>query len=522
MDQTQVINQARRSLAAGDFAGARAGLEALLAHQPGHGGALELLGLAAGNQGDFRAAAAHLESAAQAGAASPELHYNLAVARQKLGEHDAAIAAFSQALALRPYFFEAHHDLGLSLAARGDGTAAVATFDAALKLRPDSFEALYNKGKALGEIDRFEEEIACYQRAIQLRPDFSGGYVNLGVALRDLHRFDEAMRHFKKAVTLNANDALARCNRAQTNLLTGVFEHGWREYEWRWLDGSPVHRLPGKPWLGEGSLAGKTIVLHNEQGFGDTIQFVRYVPAVAALGARVILQVQPALVPLLQGFPGVAELVAEGDPLPAFDCHCPLMSLPLAFRTSLATIPPAPYLRADPERSAAWRARLDASPTGGGRPRIGVAWSGSTWHRNDRNRSLKLEQLGPLLAGDASFVCLQKDLREADRATLAALPQLLDVSGELASFADTAALIDNLDLVISVDTAVAHLAGALGKPVWLLLPYSPDWRWLLARADSPWYPGMRLFRQPAMRDWGGALAELGAALAALLRDAPRG
>ncbi|WP_420996022.1 tetratricopeptide repeat protein [Cupriavidus sp. 30B13] len=522
MDQTQVINQARQRLASGDFAGARAGLEALLAQEPGHGGALELLGLAAGNQGDFRTAAAHLESAARAGAGSPELHYNLAVARQKLGEHEAAIAAFSQAVALRPYFFEAHHDLGLSHAAAGDAAAAVAAFDAALRLRPNSFEALYNKGKALGELERFADEIDCYQRAIALRPNFSGGYVNLGVALRDLHRFDEAMRQFKKAVTLDANDALARCNRAQTNLLMGVFDHGWREYEWRWLDGSPVHRLPGKPWLGEGSLAGKAIVLHNEQGFGDTIQFIRYVPAVAALGARVILQVQPALVPLLQGLPGVAELVAEGDPLPAFDCHCPLMSLPLAFRTSLATIPPAPRLRADPERSAAWRARLESALATGRRPRIGVVWSGSTWHPNDRHRSLKLEQLRPVLAADASFICLQKEVRAADRATLEDLPQLLDVSDELASFADTAALIDNLDLVISVDTAVAHLAGALGKPVWLLLPFSPDWRWLLERTDSPWYPGMRLFRQPALRDWDGALAELRAALAAMLRDAPRG
>ncbi|MGO4329734.1 tetratricopeptide repeat protein [Cupriavidus sp. 2TAF22] len=522
MDQTQVINQARQRLAAGDFAGARAALEALLAQEPGHGGALELLGLAAGNQGDFRAAAAHLDSAAQAGAGSPELYYNLAVARQKLGEHEAAIAAFSQAVALRSYFFEAHHDLGLSLAASGNASAAIAAFDAALKLRPGSFEALYNKGKALSELDRFADEIDCYQRAIQLRPNFAGGYVNLGVALRDLHRFDEAMRHFKKAVTLDANDALARCNRAQTNLLMGVFDHGWREYEWRWLDGTPAHRLPGKPWLGEGSLAGKTIVLHNEQGFGDTIQFARYVPAVAAMGARVILQVQPALVPLLQGLPGVAELIAEGDQLPAFDCHCPLMSLPLAFRTSLATIPPAPYLNADPALSAAWRARLEADSAAGRRPRIGLVWSGSTWHRNDRNRSLALDQLRPLLAADASFVSLQKDVRAADSATLESLPQLMDVSGEIASFADTAALIDNLDLVISVDTAVAHLAGALGKPVWLLLPFSPDWRWLLERKDSPWYPGMRLFRQAAMRDWNGPLDELGAALAALPEAHPRG
>jgi hypothetical protein len=243
---------------------------------------------------------------------------------------------------------------------------------------------------------------------------------------------------------------------------------------------------------------------------GDTLQFCRYVPRVAALAADVILEVPAVLVPLLEGLPGVRRLVALGTDLPAFDCHCPLLSLPFAFRTTLEDIPAGePYIRAREERTERWRRRLGPKS----RPRVGIAWSGNPRHRNDRNRSLALGSLLPCLGDRVEVVSLQKDLREPDAALVAQASAARHFGAELEDFADTAALVELMDLVIAVDTSVAHLAGAMGKPAWILLPFNPDWRWLLDREDSPWYPSMRLFRQRAPGDWDGVLAEVQAALA---------
>jgi hypothetical protein len=253
-------------------------------------------------------------------------------------------------------------------------------------------------------------------------------------------------------------------------------------------------------WLGGDPVAGKTVLLHAEQGYGDTLQFCRYAPLVAALGATVVLEVPLALKPLLGSLRGVSLLVAKGGVTPAFDLHCPLMSLPLAFATRLDTIPAdVPYLQADPVRRQAWRQRLD-EVSAPGRCRVGLAWSGNPRHNNDENRSIRLEQLAPLYGLDATFVSLQPLVRERDKACLAQ-SGIVNPGAELTDFADTAALMDALDLVICVDTSVAHLAGALGRPLWVLLPRVPDWRWLLDRDDSPWYPTARLFRQDKPGDW---------------------
>ncbi len=268
-------------------------------------------------------------------------------------------------------------------------------------------------------------------------------------------------------------------------------------------------------WRGE-DIAGKTILLHAEQGFGDTIQFVRYAPLVAAKGASVILEAPDSLMPLLDGFNGVTTMIAHGQALPPFDLHCPLMSLPLAFGTTLATIPEnGPYLRAPAERLEKWRTRLGALSG----KRVGLVWSGKPAHKNDRNRSIALSRLAPLLAvAGVNFVSLQQDYRDADRAELANYPQLVRLDRELADFADTAAAVAALDLVITVDTAVAHLAGAMGKPVWILLSHVLDWRWLLERSDSPWYPSARLYRQAAIGDWDGVIARLAQDLAAEVKS----
>jgi hypothetical protein len=266
--------------------------------------------------------------------------------------------------------------------------------------------------------------------------------------------------------------------------------------------------------LNDKHLAGKTILLHAEQGFGDTIQFVRYVPMLAARGAKIVLEVPDSLMPLLGDIDGVIAMISRGQPHPPIDLHCPLMSLPLAFGTTLATIPATvPYLRAPAERVEAWRARMPASD----KLRVGLVWSGKPTHRNDHNRSLVFERLAPLLAQpDVDFVSLQREVREADAAALQDATSVLRPDLDQADFADTAAIVATLDLVIAVDTAVAHLTGATAKPLWLLLPYCPDWRWMLDRTDSPWYPGARLFRQPRIGDWDSVIGRVAEALASFV------
>jgi hypothetical protein len=295
----------------------------------------------------------------------------------------------------------------------------------------------------------------------------------------------------------------------------GDLDAGWKEYEWRWRtqEFAPWRRDFAPPlWLGEEPLAGKTILLHAEQGLGDAIQFVRYLPLVAARAGKVVLEVQPALMPLLAGFAGASLIVGRGEKLPAFDCHCPLGSLPLAFKTRLATIPAAiPYLTASDERVTRWRQRLPRT----GRWRIGIAWAGNPAFKGDRTRSIGLPRFSPLLsAAGVEIVSLQRDLRAGDRDILCDHPHVVQLGEAMADFGDTAAIISGLDLVISSDTSIVHLAGAMGKAVWVLLQYDADWRWLIGRDDSPWYPGARLFRQPAVDDWESVVARVLAELAA--------
>jgi hypothetical protein len=290
-------------------------------------------------------------------------------------------------------------------------------------------------------------------------------------------------------------------------LLLGNFQDGWQGYEWRWKNGdlpffNNKRDFPEPLWLGEQSLVGKTILLHAEQGLGDTLQFCRYAPLVSQLGAKVILEVQRPLFKLLQNLAGVNQIVAMGDPLPTFDYQCPLLSLPLAFKTELDSIPLAPQcITSDMGKAARWEAKLGKKA----KLRVGLVWSGSTIHKNDRNRSLTLSQLLPYLPPQIDYVCLQKEMRDVDKVLLAQHPEIQYFGDALEDFTDTAALCELVDVVISVDTSVAHLAGMLGKPTWVLLSFSPDWRWLLDRDDSLWYPSVKLYRQTRINDWDGAL-----------------
>ena len=435
----------------------------------------------------------------------------LAVALAAQGKLDLALASYDRALSLRPDSAEAISNRGTCLERLGRFEEALAGYERALSSQPDFFDALYNRGNVLRALGRHAEAIASYDRALVLRPQHADARNNRGQALRELMRYDEALASYDAAVAAAPQHAMAHCNAAALRLLMGDFRRGWAEYEWRWKKASVVRfdrKFPQPVWRGE-AIAGKTILIHSEQGLGDTIQFSRYVPLVAARGARVIFEVEPPLFGLMSGFANVAQVVPKGGALPPFDVHCPLLSLPLAFGTVLETIPAEPdYLRAPAPQAQHWQARLAEMP----RPRIGLVWGGNPRHERDRERSIALRALLPLFDTQASFISLQKDLRPDDAAVLRAHGDILHLGGALADFSDTAAVVSALDLVISVDTSVAHLAGALGMPVWILLTYVPDFRWLIERDDSPWYPSARLFRQDAGRTWDGVIARVKEAL----------
>ena len=425
-----------------------------------------------------------------------------------LNRFDEALESYDRALVLRPDFAEALSSKGSALEKANRLDEALASYDRALALRPDFTNALYNRGNVLKALKRYGEALASYDHAIALQPGYADAHNNRGQVLKELMRYDEALASYDRALVLQPQNIMVHCNAASLRLLTGDFSRGWADYEWRWMKKSVVlanRILPQPLWLGGETIAGKTILLHSEQGLGDTIQFCRYVPLVAARGAQVIFEVQKPLHALMSDLAGATQVISKGSPLSAFDIHCPLLSLPLAFGTRLETIPSAKaYLSAPARQSMNWQTRLGAKR----HPRIGLAWSGNAGHERDRERSIGLRDLLPLLDAEATFVSLQKEVRAEDTVVLKERGDILHVADELKDFSDTAALISQLDLVISVDTSVAHLAGALGKPVWILVTYVPDWRWLLNRDDSPWYPTARLFRQPDIDDWESVIARV--------------
>jgi hypothetical protein len=413
---------------------------------------------------------------------------------------------------------QAHCNRGTVLLGLGRAADALASFDRAIALRPDIAELHSNRGNALRDLAQPEAGLVAHARAIALRPDYAEAHSNLARTLIDQNQHTPALASLDRALALNPGLAGARLNRAVIELVQGRLAEGFRDYEARWQTQlfSRAGRGFAQPqWQGE-TLAGRTLLLHPEQGVGDTIQFCRYVTLVMArVDGPVIFEVPKPLRPLFEGkFPGV-RLVAQGEKLPPFDLHCPLLSLPHVLGTDLASVPaPVGYLRADPVRATRWRNRLVPA----GSPRIGLVWSGDPKHANDRSRSLPLASLLPLVGSGARLFALQPRVREADRATLAATPAIIDLGCDFSDFADTAAAISALDLVISADTSVAHLAAALGKPTWVLLPFAPDWRWLLGREDSPWYPTVRLFRQEARGDWDSVIGRVQAALGGYVAD----
>ncbi|MES2688703.1 MAG: tetratricopeptide repeat protein [Pseudomonadota bacterium] len=445
----------------------------------------------------------------------PDAHNNRGNALAKLNRFDEALQAYGHALAIKADHFDALNNRGNVLMFTGKYQEAVFSYDLAIQLVPNHVEALSNRANALRCLNRNDEALASCELALRLQPDNVGALMNRGAILRGINRTGEALACYEKVLVLAPGHADAHWHESLCRLLVGDFAQGWRKYEWRWK--STERNLAGRNfaqplWTGEASLQGKTILLHAEQGFGDSIQFARYAALVEARGGKVVLEMPAPLCRLMARLEGASTVWVSGEPLPDFDFHCPLLSLPLAFKTELQSIPSAPrYLTCDPALAEAWKAKLGPRQ----KLRVGVAWSGNKDHKNNHNRSIALADFLQIASGPAQFFGLSWDLSLADRALLAKEGGIVQLGDDLADFADTAALISNLDLVISVDTSVAHLAGALGVPTWVLLPFSPDWRWLLHRTDSPWYPSVRLFRQPAVGDWASVLSHVASEIPAM-------
>lgn len=438
---------------------------------------------------------------------------DLLLARRRAEE---ALQCFDRILTLAPEHGGARANRGAALAQLERYEEALAEFDAVLAIAPQNAMALYNRANALASLGRYADSLAVFDRLLALVPQHVVAWNNRGNTLSALKRHIDAVTSFARAIALQPEYADAHFNQALALLATGDYRRGFAAYEWRWKrTGMPqARRNYGRPlWLGEYPLARKTVLVHAEQGLGDTIQFARYIPQLARADATIVLEAPPELKSLLSRLAGVTRVVARGEALPACDVHCPLGSLPLACKTELASVPAEiPYLAADENRIAQWRPRLEAHK----RPRVALVWAGNVSHANDRNRSLALSKLKPLLENSAvQFVSLQRELRDSDATELKNAPNVLHLGATLTDLDDTAAIVALCDLVISVDTSVAHLAAAMGRPTWVLLPFSPDWRWTLAGEQSPWYPAARLFRQPQLGDWESVIARLRTELAGL-------
>jgi Flp pilus assembly protein TadD len=430
--------------------------------------------------------------------------YAKAIAAAETHAFDRALEYYDQAIAVDPSRAEPHYKRANALRNVGRLEEAIAGYDDAIARKPDYAYAYCNRGVVQKSLGMFEAALASFDKAAALDPTDTLVPYNRALLLQEQGRWEEALGSYDQAIAIDPGHADAHFNRAMAQLFRGDFANGWRGFEWRWKNAARLGI--GAPssfseplWLGEQPLAGKRLLLQSEQGLGDTLQFCRYATLCAVQGATVILEVQPALVELLRTLQGVSQVIAKGTPLPAFDYHCPLLSLPLAFGTTLDTIPAAPkYLSTDAVKVAQWREALGARS----RPRVGLVWSGNPNNLIDTRRSIPLSQWVPHLPREFHYFCLQNEVRAADQATLAAHPFIMSV-GDFPNFASTASFCECLDIVVCVDTSVAHLCAALGQRTWMLLPCVPDWRWMRDREDSPWYPSMRLYRQSVAGDWEG-------------------
>lgn len=499
----------------GSLAEAAALYRQVLAAKPDHVAAHFNLGIVGQGMGDFAGAVECFERALALRPDLAEAHNSLGLTLRRQEKLDEAKGHYERALALKPEYADALSNLGVLLRQLDQLDESEKCLTKALLLRPENAGMLDNLGNTLREMGRLAESAACHERAIALQPQLANAHNNLGYTLRKQGKLKEARASIRRALELDPKSADIQWNLCLLDLLEGNLAEGWRGYEVRHQRKENRPRQFAQPqWRGE-PLDGARILLHSEQGLGDSIQFLRYVPLVRAAGGTVILNVPETLRSLAAELPGVDMVTAEGEALPEFTWQCPLLSLPLALKTTLDSIPSdVPYLKAPQTGVGAadqvgWLANAVC---------VGLVWSGNPRCAEDRMRSMRLKEFAPLLALEGfRFFSLQMGAAAAqlDEAQGRITGPITDLRPAIHDFADTAALVEGLDLVISVDTSVAHLAGALAKPVWLLLPFAPDWRWLLEREDSPWYPTMRIFRQPQFGDWASVVEKVTRELGAM-------
>ena len=503
-----VIRRAVSHLADGRPGEAEAELHSVLETEPDQPDALHFLGLVCAETGRHDEAVDWISKAIESGRPNPAHYFNLGLVLADLGRLEEAETAHRKAVELAPDNAEFLTSLGGILHKRDKADEAAEAFEAAIDRDPQSFNAVNGLAMAKEAQGLTVEAEVGYRRALELG-EAPSLYFNLGNVLKDQHRADEAVDAFNRAIDMRSDFAEAHVHLAFALLLRGDFEQAWREYEWRWavpVFGTPVRKLPQPMWDGKG-LDGQCILLHAEQGFGDTLQFARYAAVANRMGGRVVLECEPQLTRLMETAAGVERAVPRGDTVTGFDCHAPLLSVPRLLGTTIDTIPgDSPYLFAPAAAATKWKERL----AGEAGLKVGIAWQGSMEKRGNPTRACPLAALRPLLEEPGvRLFSLQKDPPESDLP----LPEaIVDLSGELVDFAETAAVMEALDLVVTIDTAVSHLAGGLGRPTWVLLSTASDWRWLMEREDSPWYPSARLFRQTGPRRWEDVVARVQAAL----------
>ncbi len=512
MPVDQVFALARQYQQSGHLQAAAELCRQLVEQRPKHAEGLHLMGIISHQEGDLIAAMDYVRRAIKVKGTVPIYHSNLGEMCRQAGRLDEAIAAGKRALELQPNLPPTLNNLGIAYFDREEFAVSERYYRRALALDPNFAEAHNNLGNALRQQHKFEEAIPEYTRAMELKPGYADAAANLGGVLHIAGRFEEAMSSYRWALTLLPNQPHAHTGLGILYLLHGDFERGWPEYEWRLLMPESRHVAPPGPAWDGSNPAGLRILVYGEQGFGDALQFCRYLPMLRDLGATVLLRLPAPVAGLIgDSMPGID--VSADQELPAYDCHCALVSLPHRFQTRMNTIPnPIGYLRARPETAAKWAARLGTGPE----LKIGVVWTGNPRHVNNRYRSVPAEALLPLLGIEGAKVfSLQVGARHAEL-TKCSKGVVPDFSAELTSYAETAGVIANLDLVVTICTSVAHLTGAVGTPLWVLLNAVPDWRWMLEREDNPWYPSARLFRQRKPGEWTDVIERMAAELRAVV------
>jgi len=492
-------------------------IEAVLKADPKHFDALHLLGLIAHQQQDYEQAAKLFTRSIALQPLNATPYYNLGLTLQERKEYANALRLYQMALELQPANVKILNNQGIVLKELRRYEEALRSYEQAIALDPSYPNSYVNRAGARLRLGQINEALLDCEQAIELQADYLDAWFNRAFMLGEAGRHHEAITHYRYLLSLAPQHAMAQFALSLCYLITGDLLHGWPQYEWRWQDTSLGLKKPALPqpeWDGHSSLVGKKMLVYFEQGLGDSLQFCRFVLPLQARGAEVILLIQPALQELVQSLAPDLQVVSGGQ-LPEVDYLAPLLSLPRLLNIRLTDLPVASrYLQVPAALQQPWRQRLGPKQ----KPRIGLVWRGNSIHKNDHNRSLSLAALLRVLPEQFEYVCLQKDLDSDERQRLQLRPDIRVFSDALHTFSDTAALCLQLDLVISVDTSVAHLAGALGTPLWVLLPFNPDWRWLLDRTDSPWYPQATLLRQPGYGDWSSLLDTLPQRLSAWLQE----